>query len=133
MREVKEETGLDIEDVQFLTATETFFESEGKHYVTIFMTAFAKKGSGGEIPEPTVSTLLDRPKVHQTKFQKTTFDRTLQLMEPDKCEGWSWHSFREMREMNEATDPKPFLPLRNLMVQRPAVCAALENEEQWIQ
>ena len=59
VREVKEETGLDIEDVQFLTATESFFEAEEKHYVTIFLTSYAKKGENGEMPEPVVSCNSD--------------------------------------------------------------------------
>lgn len=54
-------------------------------------------------------------------------------MEPDKCEGWSWHSFHQMREMSEFTDQRLFLPLRNLLVQRPAVCATLEEEEHSVQ
>lgn len=58
IREVKEETDLDIEDVQFLTAIETFFEDEGMHYVTILMTAFAKMKEDGQIPEATVRTFL---------------------------------------------------------------------------
>lgn len=54
VRETREETGLEIEDVRFLTALETFWDCDGKrsHYVTIFMTAFAKAnadGSGAEL------------------------------------------------------------------------------------
>lgn len=57
-REVKEETGLQIEDVKFLTATESYFtEEENKHYVTIFMTAFVREGTE---TEPTVSILVVR-------------------------------------------------------------------------
>ena len=57
VRETKEETGLDIEDVRFLTALETFWDWQGKryHYVTIFMTAFAKAGGDGAEPELKVS------------------------------------------------------------------------------
>ena len=54
IREIKEETNLEIEDVRFLTTVESFFEVEEKHYVTIFMTAFVKKSDDGTIPEPTV-------------------------------------------------------------------------------
>lgn len=49
-REVLEETGLEIEGVRFFTTVENFFEGEGWHYVTLFMTAFAKDGGeGGEV------------------------------------------------------------------------------------
>ena len=53
VRETKEETGLDIEDVRFLTALETFWDWQGKryHYVTIFMTAFAKARQDEAEPE----------------------------------------------------------------------------------
>lgn len=47
-REVLEETGLEIEEVQFFTAVENFFHGEGdgkRHYVTIFVTAYVKKGA----------------------------------------------------------------------------------------
>ena len=46
IRETLEETGLEIEDVRFLTAMETFTEYEEKqyHYVTIFMIGIARCG-----------------------------------------------------------------------------------------
>lgn len=53
VRETLEETGLEIEDVRFLTALETFWTYKGQrfHYVTIFMTAFAKAGDDGKEAE----------------------------------------------------------------------------------
>jgi len=45
LREVKEETGLDITDVKFRAMTNDFFEQEGKHYVSIWMEG---KYIGGE-------------------------------------------------------------------------------------
>ena len=38
-REVMEETGLQLKNVQFATATNDIFEKEGKHYITIIMLA----------------------------------------------------------------------------------------------
>jgi 8-oxo-dGTP diphosphatase len=38
-REVLEETGLVVGNIKFLTATNDVFEAEGKHYVTVFVTA----------------------------------------------------------------------------------------------
>lgn len=49
-------------------------------------------------------------------------------MEPDKCEGWEWVTFRQMREMGEREAEKLFLPCRNLLQQRPEVCIALEGQ-----
>lgn len=54
-REVAEETGQDIEDVEFITATETMFVAENKHYVTVFVSAFARLSPNGEPQEPQVS------------------------------------------------------------------------------
>lgn len=54
----------------------------------------------------------------------------VQLMEPDKCEGWEWYSFRQMRELNDSYPERLFLPLRNLLAQRPEVCAAMESDEE---
>lgn len=43
-REVLEETGLEIENVEFLTATNDIFMEEKKHYITIFVKAEHKCG-----------------------------------------------------------------------------------------
>ncbi|XP_047307275.1 nudix hydrolase 1-like [Impatiens glandulifera] len=72
IREVKEETGLDIENVEFLTATNNIFELEAKqssvvHLVCIFMRGF----------------LTDPNQVPQT-------------MEPDKCVGWDWYEWNDL-------------------------------------
>lgn len=56
-RETMEEIGMEIEDVEFVTATESMFVAETKQYVTIFMSAYAKSGEDGEVPEPQVSNI----------------------------------------------------------------------------
>jgi 8-oxo-dGTP diphosphatase len=43
IRETKEETGLEISAPTFLSITNDFFESDQKHYVSIFMTANTSK------------------------------------------------------------------------------------------
>jgi len=98
-REVMEETGLDVEDVKFLTATNDVMPLErglmdvhrealrdtgrtegqeiGKHYVTIFMTARVKtvpeQGRGKSMPE-------------------------VKLLEPNKCAGWEWRTWADLVE-----------------------------------
>ncbi len=42
---MKEETGLKITDVRFVTATNDIFIKEDKHYVTIFMSAKSSSGT----------------------------------------------------------------------------------------
>lgn len=51
IREVQEENGLEIEDIQFGAVTNDIFEKENKHYVTIWMTSHWKSGEP-EILEP---------------------------------------------------------------------------------
>lgn len=65
-RELKEETGLDIDKVEYLTVTNTLFLEEPKpsHYVTIFMRA----------------VLADPNQVPQN-------------LEPHKCDGWDWYDW----------------------------------------
>ncbi|KAI9741054.1 MAG: Nudix hydrolase 15, mitochondrial [Cirrosporium novae-zelandiae] len=45
-REVLEETGLVVRNVKFLTATNSVFREEGKHYVTIFVGCEISEGEG---------------------------------------------------------------------------------------
>jgi|SaaInlV_200m_DNA_6_1039755.scaffolds.fasta_scaffold41226_1 8-oxo-dGTP diphosphatase len=42
IRELKEETGLDLEDPQEIMFTNDFFDKEDKHYVTIFVQGFVQ-------------------------------------------------------------------------------------------
>ncbi|KDP29343.1 hypothetical protein JCGZ_18264 [Jatropha curcas] len=65
-REMKEETGLDIAKIEFVTVTNHVFLEEPKpsHYVTIFLRAF-----------------LADPKQEP------------QNLEPEKCYGWDWYDW----------------------------------------
>ena len=45
-REVKEETGMDITNIQFAAATNDIFEKENKHYVTVWLLS---DWAGGEL------------------------------------------------------------------------------------
>ena len=51
IRETKEETGINIENARFATATNDIFQAEGKHYITIFMLSEYKSGEA-RIMEP---------------------------------------------------------------------------------
>lgn len=50
-REVEEETGLGVKDIRFAGLTNDLFKSEGKHYITIFMTCNYESGEA-QIKEP---------------------------------------------------------------------------------
>ncbi|XP_022156539.1 nudix hydrolase 1-like [Momordica charantia] len=69
VREVKEETGLDIEKTEFLTVTNNPFLNDPKpsHYVTIFMRA-------------DLSDAQQQP----------------QNLEPSKCGGWDWYDWSHL-------------------------------------
>lgn len=86
-REVGEETGLAIQNVQFLTATNDIFEAEDKHYVTVFVVCTVN----GEDKQP-------------------------QLLEPDKCARWEWVTWEQIQSCAGAQmGRKLFLPLSNLV------------------
>ncbi|KAI3744280.1 hypothetical protein L1987_57357 [Smallanthus sonchifolius] len=67
-REVKEETGLDIKNIEWLTKTNKFYHDE-THLEVIYMRAY-----------------LSDP------------DQTPQNVEPDKCEGWEWYDLNNLPE-----------------------------------
>ncbi|CAH1416845.1 unnamed protein product [Lactuca virosa] len=67
-REVKEETGLEIKNIEFLTAN-SFVLSDKVHLVAVFMRA--------HLSDP---------------------EQTPQNLEPDKCEGWVWHDLKNLPE-----------------------------------
>ncbi|WP_395092827.1 NUDIX hydrolase [Armatimonas sp.] len=73
-REVLEETGLIIGELRDGPYTNTLFEAEGKHSVTLFLLA--------DCPES-----LGQPK----------------RREPEKCIGWSWHDWAQLPEPLFAT------------------------------
>ncbi|KAJ0721377.1 putative hydrolase [Helianthus annuus] len=68
-REVKEETGLDIKDIQFVTVTNNVFSEAAKplHVVAVFMRA----------------SLADPEQLPQN-------------VEPDKCYGWDWYDWKNL-------------------------------------
>lgn len=69
VRELKEETGLDIEKIEFLTVTNSVFLENPRpsHYVVIFLRA--------ALADP-----LQEP----------------QNLEPDKCHGWDWYDWNNL-------------------------------------
>ncbi|KAL2832719.1 NUDIX hydrolase domain-like protein [Aspergillus pseudoustus] len=108
-REVKEETGLDISDVQFLTATNDVMSADEKHYVTVFVGARVEEG---QVPE---------------------------ILEPAKCAEWRWVSWKELegdrakfveaqKEGRETEGKKLFIPLLSLFEQRGGFKPALKGK-----
>lgn len=148
IRETKEETGLDVQDVRLLTVTNDVMESGvvGKgwdtsingrqgwwmHYATMFMVASVKSSAEtGSDGMPTAS-----------------------LMEPDKCAGWEWVSWQDMVNWGQKqirdeglaeqaggpltipaseggdNDRRLFVPMLNLLLQRPGVVPTLGRNDE---
>ncbi|DAZ96197.1 TPA: hypothetical protein N0F65_012387 [Lagenidium giganteum] len=78
-REVKEETDIDMKDLRFAYVTNDPMEEEDKHYITIFLHAVVPSG---QVPRN---------------------------MEPNKCEGWIWEPWQQLRAATNL-----FVPLRHL-------------------
>lgn len=57
-RELHEETGLRIRDLKFLTAVNSVFEKEGKHYITIFMGGVVDEGAQPEVSSQEVLSFV---------------------------------------------------------------------------
>ncbi|OCK78410.1 hypothetical protein K432DRAFT_302034 [Lepidopterella palustris CBS 459.81] len=98
-REVLEETGLTVGNVQFLAITNDFMPAEGKHYVTVFVGCVIL----GDKKEP-------------------------EAMEPDKCARWEWMDWNEVSKWAKSqaeaekslwTGHYLFLPIVNLFRQHP--------------
>jgi 8-oxo-dGTP diphosphatase len=100
-REIMEETGLEVKNVRFLTATNDILEQDKKHYVTMFVVC-----------------------------ERVSEEEEARVMEVDKCEGWEWSEWEELVRLvereregkdGEVLERRLFQPLVDLVVQRPGV------------
>jgi 8-oxo-dGTP diphosphatase len=124
-REVLEETGLEVGNIKFLTATNDVF-GEGKHYVTIFVTCVIT----GENKVARVSSLSGMLRCMVAYMFH-------QPMEPHKCAKWEWVPWSQMwawaKEQAQAEDEgrevqkRMFLPLVNLWREYPEMEHCLEG------
>ncbi|KAK1773265.1 NUDIX hydrolase domain-like protein [Copromyces sp. CBS 386.78] len=101
VRETLEETGLKVRAEKDVTFTNDIFEAENKHYITIFVSC--KRLDEQQKPE---------------------------IMEPLKCESWTWMSEAELREFMATEDGKKrlFLPIVNLFNDRFKVSGSLTTD-----
>ncbi|KAJ8556780.1 hypothetical protein ON010_g9185 [Phytophthora cinnamomi] len=75
LREVKEETDLDLKEAKFATVTNDPMEDEDKHYITILMQAVVDD------------------------------EQAVRNMEPNKCEGWTWVPWADLRSREDMFTP----------------------------
>ncbi|KAH7260910.1 NUDIX hydrolase domain-like protein [Fusarium redolens] len=89
-RETLEETGLKIRAIKHVATTNDVFQTEKKHYITIFV----------------YCEMVDQ-------------NAEPQILEPKKCEGWYWKTWDDLKKINASRDngEKLFLPLINLLGQ----------------
>jgi 8-oxo-dGTP diphosphatase len=104
-REILEETGLQVKNIRFLTATNDILKEDGKHYITMFVVC-----------------------------ERMSEEEEARVMEVDKCEGWEWSSWEELVKLvkreqeakeGEVLGRRLFQPLVDLVVQRPGVVPTL--------
>ncbi|KAH7324295.1 NUDIX hydrolase domain-like protein [Stachybotrys elegans] len=91
-RETLEETGLKIRPIKVVGVTNDVFSELNKHYVTVF-----------------------------TKCEREDSLQQAEVLEPEKCEGWTWKSWEEIRTMakREGGSQELFLPVENLVLENP--------------
>ncbi|KAK3395780.1 NUDIX hydrolase domain-like protein [Sordaria brevicollis] len=97
-RETLEETGLEVKDLKFVTITNDIFAAEDKHYITIFVSC-----------------------------RRVDEEQKPVIMEPEKCESWTWRSEAELRELMATEDGQKrlFLPIVNLFKDHESLSALL--------
>lgn len=99
-REVLEETGLEVGKVNFLTSTNDVMQEDGKHYVTVFMVC-----------------------------ERVDENQEAEVLEKEKCQGWEWVSWETLegwaKSSGKENEIKVFIPLLNLLKQRPRIRPAL--------
>jgi 8-oxo-dGTP diphosphatase len=58
VREVREETGIEIDGVRYIGVTNDVFEVEGRHYITVWMQAAYLSGSASVVAEHEIADLM---------------------------------------------------------------------------
>jgi 8-oxo-dGTP diphosphatase len=94
--------------------TNDVFDAEGKHYITIFV----KCDMVDEEAQPEVSS-IPRPHMQTPSFLLANACAP-QVLEADKCEGWYWKTWEELR-----AEKQLFLPLVNLFEEHADVAALM--------
>ena len=92
--------------IKVVAVTNDVFETEKKHYITIFV----RCEMVDEKAEPQVSC-----RERSSEGMKLTW---VKVLEPQKCEGWYWKNWDYLKEiLNGGREEKLFLPLVNLIGQ----------------
>ncbi|KAK7897754.1 hypothetical protein LTR67_004384 [Exophiala xenobiotica] len=118
-REILEETGLVVEKVAFLTATNDVLHQRdsGKHYVTIWMSARVAPDADvvalAQNEESARETGSDKVGLRTSGSKKDPKMPEARLMEPQSCAGWEWVSWEQLEEWGLAQ-----IERENLQIER---------------
>ncbi|KAK4446386.1 NUDIX hydrolase domain-like protein [Podospora aff. communis PSN243] len=100
-RETLEETGLQVRAEKIVAVTNDIFQENNKHYITLFVVC--QRCGASENQEP-------------------------MTLEPEKCEGWSWKTWDEIKELFDRQSAEGgsrqqtlFLPIVNLIKDYPNI------------
>ncbi|KAK0657871.1 NUDIX hydrolase domain-like protein [Cercophora newfieldiana] len=96
-RETLEETGLVVRAEKIIAVTNDIFQESSKHYITLFVAC-----------------------------QRLREDQEPETLEPEKCEGWSWKSWEDIRallqgQLADGGQQTLFLPIVNLLREYPNI------------
>ncbi|KAH7114024.1 nudix domain-containing protein [Dactylonectria macrodidyma] len=97
-RKACEVTGLGVRGVKVVAVTNSIFRELGKHYIMIFV-----------------------------KCERMNKEAQPQVMEPDKCGGWFWKTWDELKEAKNGRDGNNelFLPLVRLFEEYPDIATLI--------
>lgn len=108
-RETLEETGLKIRALKIVAVTNDVFIKDNKHYISIF----------------TKCERIDPQQQPEVIFEICVGGKMLtsQTLEPNKCEGWEWKYWDEIKDLVrvEETRGAVFLPVVNLVQGNPKI------------
>ncbi|WXC53701.1 hypothetical protein QX201_013341 [Fusarium graminearum] len=107
-RETLEETGLQVRATKVVAVTNDVFESETKHYITIFVRC--------EMVDENAEPQVCLKTVERDGLKKLIW--RFKILEPKKCAGWYWKNWDDLKDiLAGAEEEKLFLPLVNLLGQ----------------
>ncbi|KAF2706436.1 hypothetical protein K504DRAFT_536647 [Pleomassaria siparia CBS 279.74] len=99
-RETLEETGLKIRALKIVAVTNDVFTEANKHYISIFV-----------------------------KCERIDPQQQPERIEPNKCKGWFWKSWQDIKALdNSHGEPQQlFLPVKNLIRDNPDISNIVRN------
>lgn len=134
-RETLEETGLVVKADRIPTITNDVFKVEAKHYITIYVLCdMVNPDATPKVKQKSPVYYLQTCEIRVGELTlRNSFPPFLQAMEPNKCDGWSWKTQKELRQIHEAAKldlsvQQLFLPLINLFNQTPDLHALLATD-----